>query len=104
MIHEESETNMASIHYCCLVAGGETEMTTMTAPTKTGFLSDELIEACGERAAMYDRENSFFTEDWEAIKATGFLKFNTPKELGGYGMSPLDVSRELRRLAYRAPA
>jgi alkylation response protein AidB-like acyl-CoA dehydrogenase len=79
-------------------------MTTMTAPTTTGFLRDELIEACGQRAAGYDRENRFFSEDWEAIKATGFLKINTPKELGGYGMTPMDVSRELRRLAYRAPA
>jgi alkylation response protein AidB-like acyl-CoA dehydrogenase len=79
-------------------------MTTMATPTTTGFLRDELIEECGERAATYDRENRFFTEDWEAIKATGFLKVNTPKELGGYGMTPMDVSRELRRLAYRAPA
>ena len=76
----------------------------MTTMTTTGFLSDELIQACGERAAGYDRDNKFFMEDWEAIKGTGFLKINTPKELGGYGMTPLDVSRELRRLAYRAPA
>jgi alkylation response protein AidB-like acyl-CoA dehydrogenase len=72
--------------------------------TTTGFLDDELINACGERAAGYDRDNVFFTEDWEAIKATGFLKFNTPKELGGYGATPLDTSHELRRLGYRAPA
>jgi alkylation response protein AidB-like acyl-CoA dehydrogenase len=79
-------------------------MANMTVGTPAGFLRDDLIEACGSRAATYDRENRFFSEDWEAIKATGFLKFNTPKELGGYGMTPLDVSRELRRLAYRAPA
>jgi alkylation response protein AidB-like acyl-CoA dehydrogenase len=76
-------------------------MTTMTA---VGFLRDDLIDACGQRAAGYDRENRFFEEDWEEIKASGFLRVNTPKELGGYGMTPLDVSRELRRLAYRAPA
>src|SRR4029079_19088864 len=76
----------------------------MTTMTTTGFLRDELIEACGERAAGYDRDNKFFIEDWEAIKGTGFLKVNTPKELGGYGMTPLDVSQELRRLAHRAPA
>jgi len=65
-----------------------TTMTTMTTMTTTGFLRDELIEACGERAAGYDRDNKFFLEDWDAIKGTGFLKINTPKELGGYGMTP----------------
>ena len=58
----------------------------MTTTTTTGFLRDELIEECGRRAPAYDRENKFFSEDWEAIKGTGFLKINTPKELGGYGM------------------
>ena len=82
----------------------EGENDTMTTMTTTGFLSDELIGACGQRAAGYDRDNHFFTEDWDAIKETGFLKINTPKELGGYGGTPSDVSRELRRLAYRAPA
>lgn len=76
----------------------------MTTMTTSGFLRDELIDACGQRAAGYDRENRFFIDDWEAIKGTGFLKINTPKDLGGYGMTPLDVSHELRRLAYRAPA
>lgn len=76
----------------------------MTTITTVGFLRDDLIDACGQRAAGYDRENRFFEEDWQAIKDAGFLRINTPKELGGYGMTPLDVSRELRRLAYRAPA
>jgi hypothetical protein len=34
-------------------------------------LSDGLIQACGERAAVYDRENRFFTEDFEELRAAG---------------------------------
>jgi alkylation response protein AidB-like acyl-CoA dehydrogenase len=72
--------------------------------TTTNFLREELIDACGERAAIYDRENRFFSDDFEALKEAGFLKLNLPKEFGGYGMNVLEVSQELRRLAYRAPA
>src|SRR5262249_42608982 len=76
----------------------------MTMTHEHGFLSQELIEACGQRAPGYDRENHFFSEDWEALKSTGFLKLNIPKDLGGEGMGVVGVSQELRRLAYRAPA
>jgi len=74
-------------------------------PTGNGVaLSDEIIAHCGDRAAAYDRENRFFTEDFEELRAAGYLKIAIPKELGGYGMSLADVCREQRRLAYRAPA
>jgi alkylation response protein AidB-like acyl-CoA dehydrogenase len=74
-------------------------------PTGNGIaLSDEIIAHCGERAAAYDRENRFFTEDFEELRAAGYLKIAIPKELGGHGMSLADVCREQRRLAYRAPA
>src|ERR1041385_7657820 len=78
----------------------------MTAPTTDSplSLSEELIDACAERAPMYDRENRFFQEDWDAIKAAGFLQLNVPKEFGGLGMSVVGVSQELKRLAYKAPA
>jgi alkylation response protein AidB-like acyl-CoA dehydrogenase len=78
-------------------------MTTMER-ARTTYLSDELIEACGSRAAGYDRENRFFKEDWEAIKATGFLKANVPADLGGGGLSLAQTCAELQRLARRAPA
>ena len=68
------------------------------------FLSDELIEQCGGRAPMYDRENLFFQEDWDAIKATGFLTANVPADLGGGGLTLSQTARELQRLAMRAPA
>ncbi len=76
-------------------------MTTTAAPS---VLSDAIITHCGERAAGYDRENRFFTEDFEELRAAGYLKLAVPKELGGLGMSLAEVCREQRRLAYRAPA
>src|SRR5579884_4260407 len=67
-------------------------------------LTDELIDRCGERAATYDRENRFFSEDFEALRQAGYLLAAVPEELGGPGLSLADVCREQRRLAYRAPA
>jgi alkylation response protein AidB-like acyl-CoA dehydrogenase len=68
------------------------------------FLSDDLIGRCGQRAPAYDRDNKFFTDDFEELKNAGFLKLNVPKEFGGQGMSLAETGLELRRLAYRAPA
>src|SRR3954470_18486944 len=76
---------------------------TATAPAPL-VLSDELIARCGERAATYDRENRFFTEDFEELKQAGYLKMPIPRELGGLGMTLAEVCQEQRRLAYRAPA
>lgn len=67
-------------------------------------LSESLIDRCGDRAATYDRENRFFTDDFEELRAAGYLKIGVPEELGGRGMSLAEVCREQRRLAYRAPA
>lgn len=67
-------------------------------------LPEALIDRCGERAAAYDRENRFFVEDFEELRAAGYLKINVPEDLGGRGLSLAEVCREQRRLAYRAPA
>jgi alkylation response protein AidB-like acyl-CoA dehydrogenase len=75
----------------------------ITAPVSSA-LTDELIARCGDRAATYDRENRFFTEDFEELKQAGYLKMPIPRELGGLGMNVAEVCREQRRLAYRAPA
>jgi alkylation response protein AidB-like acyl-CoA dehydrogenase len=76
---------------------------TATAPV-TSVLTDELIAHCGERAAAYDRENRFFSEDFEELKQAGYLQLPIPREIGGLGMSLAEVCHEQRRLAYRAPA
>jgi alkylation response protein AidB-like acyl-CoA dehydrogenase len=72
--------------------------------TMSPVLSDAIIARCGERAATYDRENRFFTDDFKELQGAGFLKLAVPEALGGFGMSLAQVCREQRRLAYRAPA
>jgi alkylation response protein AidB-like acyl-CoA dehydrogenase len=76
----------------------------MTMHMQNHFLSDDIVAHCGSRAAAYDRDNKFFTDDFEELKKAGFLRLNIPKEFGGHGMSLVDTGHELRSLAYRAPA
>jgi alkylation response protein AidB-like acyl-CoA dehydrogenase len=79
-------------------------MTAVPVAPPSGALSDELIQACGERAAIYDRENRFFTEDFEALRAAGYLNMFVPRDLGGPGLTLAEVCKAQERLAYRAPA
>lgn len=65
-------------------------------------LSDTLLSRIQERAPVYDRENRFFQEDFDELKAAGYLKLPVPKELGGPGFTLAEVCREQRRLAYHA--
>jgi alkylation response protein AidB-like acyl-CoA dehydrogenase len=74
------------------------------AGTKDTILSDELLARCRERAPVYDRENSFFTEDFEELREAGYLKIAVPKEMGGHGMNLAECMELTRRLAYHAPA
>jgi alkylation response protein AidB-like acyl-CoA dehydrogenase len=67
-------------------------------------LSDELLARCLERAPVYDRENRFFTEDFEDLRKAGYLTIAVPRELGGRGLTLAEVCREQRRLGYYAPA
>src|SRR6266545_2032748 len=41
----------------------------MTPSPDGVVLSDEIIAHCGDRAAGYDRDNRFFTEDFEELRA-----------------------------------
>jgi alkylation response protein AidB-like acyl-CoA dehydrogenase len=78
----------------------------MTAPTleRPTLVTDEMIEAFAGRAADYDRENRFFQEDFDALKAANFLTVNVPADLGGVGLSHREYCEQLQRIAYRAPA
>jgi alkylation response protein AidB-like acyl-CoA dehydrogenase len=76
------------------------EPTRVTDPV----LDDELLERFGERAAVYDRENRFFAEDFADLRASGYLLLAVPRAFGGFGMNLAQVARQQRRLAYRAPA
>ena len=78
--------------------------TTATVPTATSRLTDDMLARFHERAPVYDRENRFFDEDFEDLRRAGYLKINIPKDLGGDGLSLVEVVREQRRLAYYAPA
>jgi alkylation response protein AidB-like acyl-CoA dehydrogenase len=68
------------------------------------LLPDQLLERCRGRAADYDRDNRFFTEDFEDLKSAGYLTAIVPTELGGAGLSLAESCRLTRRLAYYAPA
>ena len=61
-----------------------------------------IFQNCGERAATYDRENQFFTEDFEELKEAGYLLMALPEKFGGYGMSLAEVAQKTRELAYHA--
>ncbi len=63
-------------------------------------LTDEILIRCEERAARYDQENSFCTEDFEELRDAGYLMLPVPEKFGGRGMSLAEVAREQRRLAY----
>lgn len=67
-------------------------------------LPDDMLARFASRAINYDRENRFFTEDFDELKSTGYLRIAVPSELGGAGMSLAEVCREQRKLAYYAPA
>lgn len=85
--------------------GSQTVQTASTSsqPVKS-VLSDEMLERFASRAAGYDQENRFFTEDFEELRAAKYLLLPLPAEFGGPGMTLAKVSREQRRLAYYAPA
>jgi alkylation response protein AidB-like acyl-CoA dehydrogenase len=81
----------------------ESTMTITAQPTAT-LLTDEMLGAFDRRAAAYDRENRFFTEDFEELRASGYLLAAVPEQYGGSGLSLPEVAELQRRLAYSAPA
>jgi alkylation response protein AidB-like acyl-CoA dehydrogenase len=79
-------------------------MATNDDPTTGRLLSDELLSRIHERASGYDRDNAFFAEDLEELTAVGYLRALVPVELGGHGLSLLQLAHEQSRLAAAAPA
>lgn len=67
-------------------------------------LTEEMLARFASRAAAYDRENRFFQEDFDELKAAGYLVLPLPPEFGGAGLTLAEMCREQRRLAYYAPA
>ena len=61
-------------------------MTTLTgSPATSTLLTDDMLSRFGERAPIYDRDNRFFDEDFEELRASGYLTCAVPRELGGHG-------------------
>jgi alkylation response protein AidB-like acyl-CoA dehydrogenase len=80
-------------------------MTATVAPTTIdSVLTDEMLARFDERAPVYDRENRFFHEDFEELRASGYLNIAVPQEFGGLGLGLDEVVKLQRRLAYVAPA
>ena len=77
---------------------------TTTIDRNAALLSEDMLQRFDERAPVYDRENRFFTEDWDELRASGYLAASLPVDLGGAGLTLADVNRLQRRLAYHAPA
>src|SRR5438046_9850734 len=75
----------------------------MTAASSS-VLTQALLERCRQRAPGYDRDNTFCLEDFNELKAAGYLKMAIPKEFGGHGMTLAQVARETRLLTQYAPA
>jgi alkylation response protein AidB-like acyl-CoA dehydrogenase len=68
------------------------------------LLTRAMLDRFDERAAVYDRENRFFSEDFEELRSAGYLDAALPREFGGLGLSLAEVAPMQRRLAYSAPA
>ena len=68
------------------------------------LLTDEMLARFDARAPSYDRENQFFEEDFEELRASGYLNSPLPAAYGGPGLDLHAVNRLQRRLAYHAPA
>jgi alkylation response protein AidB-like acyl-CoA dehydrogenase len=63
-----------------------------------------MLERFRERASVYDRENRFFQEDFDELRAAGYLTIAVPREFGGRGLTLAECMREQRRLASYAHA
>jgi alkylation response protein AidB-like acyl-CoA dehydrogenase len=68
------------------------------------LLTEAQLETFRSRAAAYDRDNRFFQEDFDELRAARYLQMAVPRELGGLGYTLAEVARETRRVAMYAPA
>lgn len=67
-------------------------------------LDDEMLARFRDRARLYDRENRFFTEDFEELVDAGYLRAPLPIAFGGSGANLADMVNAQRRLGAVAPA
>ena len=77
-------------------------MTTTTHHDVSHLLTDEMLAAFDQRAATYDRDNTFFTEDFDALRDSGYLLAAVPDDLGGGGLGLDEYVKLHSRLGYAA--
>jgi alkylation response protein AidB-like acyl-CoA dehydrogenase len=82
----------------------ETQTMTSTLTSVDELLTEEMLARFDERSPRYDRDNSFFTDDFEELRASGYLLASIPPEFGGHGLNLAEINRLQRRIAYVAPA
>src|SRR5947209_5947673 len=79
-------------------------MNSAIAPTSESVLTDEMLARFASRSPKYDRENAFFSDDFDELRRAGYLTIPVPAQLGGGDLSLAEVVREQRRLGSYAPA
>src|SRR6476646_3178462 len=57
------------------------------------ILSESLLDNCARRAGDYDRDNRFFFEDLEELRAAKYLLAAVPREFGGLGRVGADTAK-----------
>ncbi len=62
-------------------------------------LAAKLADAFAERAGEHDRDNTFPFENYEDMRAAGFLRLTLPEELGGLGATQAEAIPAIERLA-----
>ncbi len=68
------------------------------------LVPEDLMARMDQRAPGYDRDNTFFDEDFDELRATGFLDIAIPTEFGGHGCGLDAVAKAINRIARVAPA
>jgi alkylation response protein AidB-like acyl-CoA dehydrogenase len=76
----------------------------VTASESRRLLDDALLARIHDRAAGYDRTNTFPDDDFAELRDAGYLAALVPERFGGAGLSLLETTREQTRLAMAAPA
>lgn len=73
-------------------------------PDPLDLLDDETLERFRSRAAGYDAANAFPCDDFDELRALGYLRAAVPTPFGGLGLPLSQVAELQSRLAAAAPA
>ena len=82
----------------------ELQPPSVAVPWAEHLVTDDMLARFDERAPQYDRDNRFFSEDFEELVRSGYLLASVPESFGGAGLDLAAINRLQRRIAYVAPA